>query len=228
MVLLGKRVRTRETHFFFDTYIYGLLTERKKTHTEEGRDGDWWYSEASNKGNYICKGIVEKRIPLETVQYLFVPCGLGRHWVLAILNLRTNEMILLDSLYEKDRSPSLCEEIGKDYLIPFFSFLLLTRTGGSSERLKSKYNIDLDKNWTYRSMDVPRQQNEIDCGAFTCMLADFCADEHDPMKLQQQVFFGGDETIESFLNNDTTMLQANIDYFRLKIAIDILRGDLGY
>jgi len=48
------------------------------------------------------------------------------------------------------------------------------------------------------------------------------------MKLQQQAFFGGDETIESFLNNDTTMLQANIDYFRLKIAIDILRGDLGY
>jgi len=202
--------------------------ERKKTHIEENRKGDWWYTQASNEGTYICKNHVTNRIRLETIDYLLVPCGLGDHWVLAILDLKNNKMFLLDSAHEKDRSPSLCEKIGREYLIPFFTFLLLTRTEGSSEQLKSKYNINLDEPWTYKSLKVPRQLNGLDCGVFVCMFADFCADAHDPMKLQQQAFFGGDETIESFLNNDTTMLQANIDYFRLKIAIDILRGDLGY
>jgi len=226
MDLLGERPRTKNTHCFFSAFVYSHLVEKKKSNIK--RDGDWWYRDANNQGSYVCKGIVDS-VPLETLDYLFVPCGTGIHWVLAIIFLKKNEMYLLDSLNPKGKpARPLVEKIGQDYLIPFISFLLLQRTGGSKDSLKNDYNIDLEKEWSFKTMDVPQQENIIDCGVFVCMFADLAADKFDVFRLQDFDFFFADDMLIFWDEKNTSILQANIDYFRLKIAVDILRGDLGY
>jgi len=68
---------------------------------------------------------------------------------------------------------------------------------------QTQYNFALvDSEWTVQTPSAnPRQKNGDDCGVFMCMCADFLS-EHLPLVYSQK----------------------DMNYFRMKIATDLLRG----
>jgi len=156
----------------------------------------------------------------ETSDLIYFPCNCGNtHWILIILSLKKKEAYAFDSLSKYDEVR--LREIADTYLIPFCKTVLRRKFGVTNLPL---YNINLeDGEWKYHDINCPRQLNGYDCGVFVCMFMDFASDDIDSQRLSDFSYFR-----EGNCDWPRNLLQANIDYFRLKIAIDIIRGDLGY
>jgi hypothetical protein len=151
----------------------------------------------------------------ETSELIFFPCNISEtHWIVITLSLTKKIVYAFNSMCSNDDS-LMIQNIAKTYLIPFCKVILRRRA--------ANINLDEGGEWQYYTVACPQQLNCVDCGVFVCMFMDFASDDIDPQCLSK-FSFCRDESSE----RPNNMLQANIDYFRLKIAIDIIRGDLGY
>ena len=77
------------------------------------------------------------------------------------------------------------------------------------DEARTKKNINLNTSeWKLNDMDCPQQHNGNDCGVFVIMAANFISDNLPVVEAN----YG----------------QADMPFFRLKIASDILRGSYDY
>jgi len=80
----------------------------------------------------------------------------------------------------------------------------------AADEVKNKYGFSLEKSeWHLESIQqTPKQDNGKDCGIFTIMCADFLMDN---LPICEESFG-----------------QEHMEFLRLKIVNDIIRGDLEY
>jgi len=161
------------------------------------------------------------KMAFETSELIYFPCNLDNtHWILIILSLKKKEVYAFDS--SSMGNGERPREIADTYLIPFCKNVLRRKFGNTTNLPTFDINLE-EGEWKYYDINCPQQLNGYDCGVFVCMFMDFASDDIDLQNLSDFSYFS-----DGSCDWAPKVLQANIDYFRFKIAIDIIRGDLGY
>ena len=206
--LLSQR-SSMKTRLILETNVYAKLVLYKNY-----PDFAWGNTRRVGLSSWL--DVIVQTMAFETSELIFFPCNLSEtHWIVITLSLTKKIVYGFNSMHSTD-DLLMIQNIAKTYLIPFCKVILRRRA--------ANINLDEGGEWQYYTVACPQQLNCVDCGVFVCMFMDFASDDIDPQCLSKSSFCR-DESSE---RPNNSMLQANIDYFRLKIAIDIIRGDLGY
>jgi hypothetical protein len=206
--LLSQRP-SMKTRLILATHVYPKLVVYKNY-------PDFAGANTRREGLSTWLDVIVQTMAFETSELIFFPCNISAtHWIVITLSLTKKEVYGFNSMDSID-DLLMIQNIAKTYLIPFCKVILRRRA--------ANINLDEGGEWQYYTVACPQQLNCVDCGVFVCMFMDFASDDIDPQCLSKSSFCR-DESSE---RPNNSMLQANIDYFRLKIAIDIIRGDLGY
>ncbi|CAL2048652.1 unnamed protein product [Caenorhabditis brenneri] len=129
-----------------------------------------------------------KKIDIFSYGIVFIPIHFeGNHWILASINMNRKSIELYDSFYAQDGR--ILQNI-RSYL---------------SNESRNKKHQDLDfAEWEIAVVeDRPTQDNESDCGVFTCQYAEWISRGEPP-----------------------AFTQANVSYYRRKMAYEIMKKKL--
>ena len=127
---------------------------------------------------------------------IFFPINHDSHWTAAVIFVTLRQIRYYDSLSYPPEAPPENGHIVCSALLRWLKY-----------EAEKRNMIDLNESeWTIATdhrLSVPQQSNHIDCGVFTTMCIDFLSDD---LPLQYS--------------------QGDMENFRIKIAQDILRGEL--
>uniref|UniRef100_A0A0N4ZN50 ULP_PROTEASE domain-containing protein n=1 Tax=Parastrongyloides trichosuri TaxID=131310 RepID=A0A0N4ZN50_PARTI len=132
------------------------------------------------------------------MKYVFVPINVDdNHWCLAIIDIFKKEIRYYDSMFGKNLKVirSLKKYIKDE----------------AADKLNE--DIDIDKWIGYHAQDIPEQENDYDCGIFSCMFAEYTSREKDFTFTQKDI-------------PKIQMAGKEINHFK-DGAIDLLSGTMG-
>ena len=192
------------------THFYACLTLRWEETTKS--DGDLsnikWYRSGDN--------LIEKFGDFLNLDTIFIPCGLGIHWILVLVCMKTKEICYIDSLWSDTvQHKKTFKHALSDLILPALTFL-------ANEYFKSKNIDDNSKEeydflqWPRTVIDTVKQVDGNDCGVHLCMNIDFLSDNFNPYTSYEKA------------NINKQDLSDLMDHFRLKIAVDLIRGYIDY
>lgn len=127
------------------------------------------------------------KIDLLSCELIVIPIHLGIHWCVSVINLKKKTKKYFDSMGSPNEH---CLQSLKEYF--------------KQEHFdKKKRFLDLS-NWKFENVqNIPKQNNDSDCGVFSCMYAEFlCA------------------------KRELNFSQNNMQYFRKKIIYETITGQL--
>jgi sentrin-specific protease 1 len=98
-----------------------------------------------------------KNVDIFEHQILFIPVHLGKHWCLAVIDLKKKIISYYDSMGEINKQ---CTDLLSSYL--------------KKEHIKKKGSMMNMTEWVTRTENcIPQQSNEFDCGMFICKYAEY-------------------------------------------------------
>ncbi len=117
------------------------------------------------------------------MEFVMFPIHLGAHWCLAVADIRDKSVKFYDSLLGQN---SRCLQVSYFFLIicpssiiyglkiyTIYFYLLQTLLSYLSSEMKERKKTDLNRSeWKTEIMkSIPYQENQSDCGVFTCKFA---------------------------------------------------------
>jgi len=146
--------------------------------------------------------------PFETMEIIIIPCGLGAHWVLVVVQITKKKILYLDSLWQNNtHNLETFNRVLHKLIIPRGEIVI-----GDINKFGDIKEI---KNWDCELLKVAQQTNTNDCGVHALMNADFLCDNLCPLESYQ-------------LTSSRSTVEDVINYFRQKIAIDLLSNNVDY
>lgn len=146
-ILCGQDPDRKPSWFFHSLFIAKMLENENDTPTYKYSRVRRW----------------TKKVDVFSKEKLFFPINLyNSHWVLAVVNFKTKEIVFYDSMSGS----------GMRHLRSIMQWLVDEAVD------KGKPPINPEE-WTLidHPPNVPQQKNGIDCGVFTCVCSDFLADD---------------------------------------------------
>lgn len=173
-------------------FYMNLLTERSQLRADQGYPkvyafSTFFMSRLTLSGH---AGVRRWTRKVDVFSYDIVPVPVhvgGVHWCMAIIDFRSKSIRYYDSMISKN--PAVLAQLA-EYLV---------------DEGRDKKGVPYDMTgWVMESMtNIPRQNNQCDCGVFSCTFAETIS-RNRPLEFSQQ----------------------NMQYIRMKMVLEICKGEL--
>mmetsp|Transcript_6538 Transcript_6538/g.18517 ORF Transcript_6538/g.18517 Transcript_6538/m.18517 type:complete len:786 (+) Transcript_6538:26-2383(+) len=144
-------------------YYYELLSQRARECNMKCHLFNSFFYTIFQRGGYrrVRRWTSKAKIDIFELDKVIFPVHLGNHWCCAVINMREKRFEYYDSLGSPNSS---CIQMMRTFV---------------EEEHKARKGAPLDlSEWEeYQPQDIPHQENGYDCGIFSCMFADFSAQD---------------------------------------------------
>jgi sentrin-specific protease 1 len=155
----------KRSHFFNSFFFQNLFDEKNIDQKLRGR---YNYKNVANWGKKVPGG------DIFNLKYIFIPRNVGNvHWTSACIFVELKMIVYFDSRHENDRNL-------------MHGLLQYLMDEWKNTRMNQVMNWD-EWNLVACPVDTPYQSNSVDCGAFTCMYADFITNDCKPIFGEQHM-----------------------------------------